>query len=46
MPIKKKIIGLILFSMGLGMFLVLFVKGWGYVLAAIMIIVGLWILYC
>ena len=46
MSVKKKIIGLILFSMGLGMFLVLFIPGWGYILAAIMIIVGLWILYC
>lgn len=42
----KKVIGLVLFSMGLGMFLVLFVPAWGYFLAAIMIIVGFWILYC
>ncbi len=42
----KKVIGLVLFSMGLGMFLVLFVPVWGYFLAAIMIIIGFWILYC
>lgn len=46
MSAKKKVIGLVVFSMGFGMLLVLVVPGWGFVLAAFMVAFGLWQLIC
>ena len=42
----KKVVGLILFSIGIGTFIVLILPNWGYILAALLIVVGFWILYC
>jgi len=36
----KKVIGLVLVSMGMGMLIVIFLPWWGFVAAAIMVIAG------
>jgi hypothetical protein len=37
--------GVICVSVGFGMLLVLFIPGWGFFAAAILVVVGLWNLY-
>ena len=41
----RALIGIVCVSMGFGMLLVLFIPGWGFIAAAILVIVGFWNLY-
>lgn len=40
MSVKKRVMGLTLFSVGLGMLLVVIVPGWGWILAVGMVVLG------
>jgi hypothetical protein len=40
----KRVLGLALFSMGTGVLLVLLIPGWGFVLAALLVLIGFWYL--
>ncbi len=43
--IMRKLCGVVFLSMGTGVFIVLVIPGWAYLLAIIMIIVGFWHLF-
>lgn len=42
---NSKVLGLVMCSMGLGMLLVLVVPGWGFALAGIMAVLGVYLLF-
>jgi hypothetical protein len=42
----KKLAGLLMFSAGLGMLLALWMAGWSYVLAALLLLAGILFLIC
>ncbi len=41
----KRVSGLMLMSMGVGMFIVLLFPVWGYFIAAIAVVVGFWVFF-
>jgi hypothetical protein len=41
----RKMLGLMLMSMGAGMLLVLFIPGWGFILATLLMALGYWIAF-
>jgi hypothetical protein len=41
----RRMLGVILMSMGVGMLLVLIVPGWGFILATLLIVLGYWIMF-
>ncbi len=45
MFLMRRICGIVLISMGTGMLIVLVVPGWGFIFAAVMVIVGYWALF-
>ena len=45
MRLRKRLGGLILMSAGCGMLMVLLLPGWGFVLAAGMVVMGFYILF-
>ncbi len=46
MGMKKRIMGLVMVSIGIGMLLVLIIPSWGYLLAVAIAACGLWNLVC
>ncbi len=45
MYIMKRIFGIVFMSMGCGMLVVLIIPGWGFLLAALLVVIGFWMLY-
>ena len=45
MRLRRRLGGLILMSVGCGMLIVLFLPGWGFILAAGMVVAGFYILF-
>ncbi len=41
----SKVTGLILLSMGTGMLIVLLIPGWGFLFAALLVVVGFWMFF-
>ena len=41
----KKVSGLVLFSMGIGMILVILVPAWSFLVAALLVVAGFWLLF-
>ena len=41
----RKVTGLIIMSMGIGMLIVALIPGWGFLLAALLVVVGFWMLW-
>ena len=41
----RRMLGIILMSMGAGMLLVLVIPGWGFILATLMVALGYWIMF-
>ena len=41
----RKVTGLILLSMGTGMLIVTVLSGWGFLLAALCVIIGFWMFF-
>ena len=45
MLIRKRVFGLIMLSMGAGMFIVILIPCWGFLIAGLLMVLGFWTLF-